>query len=179
MKVVNTKFGGLKIILTNKNSDSRGCLRETFKKKLINWNNLIFDYSTTSKKNVLRGFHFQSKFMQAKFINVLKGKILDCVIDLRKSSKTFGKSFSIILSEKNCLSLYVPEGFAHAYYTYSDLSIIYYKLSNYYHPEYEDGLLWNDKFLKIKWPFKKPIVSKKDSKLKTFLEFKKIYKYLK
>ena len=94
-------------------------------------------------------------------MNVLKGKVFDCVVDLRKSSKTFGKSFSIILSEENCLSLYVPEGFAHAYYTYSDLSIIYYKLSNYYHPECEDGLVWNDKFLKIKWPKKNPIVSKR------------------
>ena len=130
------------------------------------------------KKNVLRGFHFQSKFKQAKFVNVLKGKIFDCVVDLRKSSKTFGKSFSIELSEKNCLSLYVPEGFAHAYYTYSDLSIIYYKLSNYYHPEYEDGLLWNDKFLNIKWPIKKPIISKKDNNLKSFSEFLKIYRCL-
>ena len=178
MKVINTKFKDLKIISQRKNSDSRGMLRETFKKEIIKWNNLIFDYVTTSKKNVLRGFHFQSKFQQAKFVSVLKGKILDSVIDLRKSSKTFGKSFSIELSEKNCLSLYVPEGFAHAYYTYSDLSIIYYKLSNYYHPEYEDGLLWNDKSLNIKWPIKKPRISKKDNNLKTFSEFLKIYRYL-
>ena len=178
MKVINTKFKDLKIISQRKNSDSRGMLRETFKKEIIKWNNLIFDYVTTSKKNVLRGFHFQSKFQQAKFVSVLKGKILDSVIDLRKSSKTFGKSFSIELSEKNCLSLYVPEGFAHAYYTYSDLSIIYYKLSNYYHPEYEDGLLWNDKFLNIRWPIKKPIISKKDNNLKSFSEFLKIYKCL-
>ena len=178
MKIINTKFQDLKIISQKKNSDSRGNLRETFRREIIKWDNLIFDYATTSKKNVLRGFHFQSKFKQAKFVNVLKGKIFDCVIDLRKSSKTFGKSFSIELSEKNCLSLYVPEGFAHAYYTYSDLSIIYYKLSNYYHPEYEDGLLWNDKLLNIKWPVKKPIISKKDNNLKTFSEFLKIYRYL-
>ena len=178
MKVINTKFKDLKIISHKKHVDSRGMLREIFNKKIINWNNLIFDFTTTSKKNVLRGFHFQYKFQQAKFVNVLKGKVFDCVVDLRKSSKTFGKSFSIILSEENCLSLYVPEGFAHAYYTYSDLSIIYYKLSNYYHPECEDGLVWNDKFLKIKWPKKNPIVSKKDKKLITFSEFKKIYKSL-
>jgi len=178
MKIINTKFQDLKIISQKKNSDSRGNLRETFRREIIKWDNLIFDYATTSKKNVLRGFHFQSKFKQAKFVNVLKGKIFDCVVDLRKSSKTFGKSFSIELSEKNCLSLYVPEGFAHAYYTYSDLSIIYYKLSNYYHPEYEDGLLWNDKFLNIKWPIKKPIISKKDNNLKSFSEFLKIYRCL-
>ena len=105
MKVINTKFKDLKIISHKKHVDSRGMLREIFNKKIINWNNLIFDFTTTSKKNVLRGFHFQYKFQQAKFVSVLKGKILDCVIDLRKKSKTFGKSFRIELSEKNCKSL--------------------------------------------------------------------------
>ena len=178
MKVVNTKFKDLKIILQKKHGDVRGNLRETFRKKIIKWDELVFDYATTSKKNVLRGFHFQSRFKQAKFVSVLKGKILDYVIDLRKKSKTFGKCFSIELSDENCKSLYIPEGFAHAYYSFSKLNIIYYKLSNYYHPKYEDGILWNDNFLKIKWPIKKPIVSKKDKNLKTFLNFKKIYKGL-
>jgi len=178
MKILTTKFSGLKIISHKKNSDSRGLLREIYKKKIIKWDNLIFDYVTISKKNVLRGFHFQSKFTQAKFVNVLKGKILDVVVDLRKSSRTFGKSFSIILSEKNCLSLYIPKGFAHAYFTYENNSVIYYKLSNYYHPEFEDGLLWNDKYLKVKWPTKIPLVSKKDKKLLSFAEFKKNYKNL-
>ena len=176
MRVINTKFKNLKIIQHKKHGDSRGFLRETFRKKIIKWDELIFDYSTTSKKNVLRGFHFQHKFKQAKYVSVLKGKILDCVVDLRKKSKTFGKSFSIELSENNCRSLYIPEGFAHAYYSFSKLNIIYYKLSNYYHPEYEDGILWNDKSLKVKWPTKKPAVSKKDKILKTFVEFKKKYK---
>ena len=178
MKVIDTKFKDLKIIQQKKHGDSRGNLRETFIKKIIKWDKLIFDYATTSKKNVLRGFHFQSKFKQAKFVSVLKGKILDCVIDLRKGSKTFGKSFSIELSENNCRSLYIPEGFAHAYYSFSKLNIIYYKLSNYYHPEYEDGIIWNDNIVKNKWPTKKPIISKKDRKLRTFLDFKKIYKGL-
>ena len=178
MKVIDTKFKGLKIIQQIKHGDGRGNLRETFIKKIIKWDKLIFDYATTSKKNVLRGFHFQSKFLQAKFVSVLKGKILDCVIDLRKKSKTFGKSFKIKLSDNNCKSLYIPAGFAHAYYSFSDLNIIYYKLSNYYHPEFEDGILWNDNFLKIKWPSKKPLVLKKDKKLKTFLTFKQVYKGL-
>ena len=176
MRVINTKFKNLKIIQHKKHGDSRGFLRETFRKKIIKWDELIFDYTTTSKRNVLRGFHFQHKFKQAKYVSVLKGKILDCVVDLRKKSKTFGKSFSIELSENNCKSLYIPEGFAHAYYSFSKLNIIYYKLSNYYHPEYEDGILWNDKSLKVKWPTKKPTVSKKDKILKTFVEFKKKYK---
>ena len=174
MKIIKTRFKGLYIIKQKKHNDNRGSLRETFRKNIINWDKLIFDYATTSKKNVLRGFHFQSKYKQAKFVSVLKGKILDCVIDLRRLSKTYGKSFSIILSEKNCLSLYVPEGFAHAYYTYNN-SVIYYKLSNYYQSKFEDGLLWNDKFFKIKWPNKKPKLSKKDRKLKSFKEFKKTY----
>ena len=174
MKIIKTRFKGLYIVKQKKHKDNRGSLRETFRKSIINWNQLVFDYATNSKKNVLRGFHFQSKYKQAKFVSVLKGKILDCVIDLRKLSKTYGKSFSIILSEENCLSLYVPEGFAHAYYTYND-SIIYYKLSNYYQSKFEDGLLWNDKFLKIQWPNKKPKLSKKDRKLKSFEEFKKKY----
>ncbi len=175
MNVISTKFKGLKIIQQKNHGDARGNLRETFRKKIIKWDELIFDYATTSKENVLRGFHFQSKFKQAKFVSVLKGKILDCVIDLRKKSKTFGRCFSIELSEKNCRSLYIPEGFAHAYYSFSSLNIIYYKLSNYYHPKYEDGIIWNDKSLKNNWSIKKPIVSKKDKKLRTFPDFIKTY----
>jgi len=175
MHVINTKFKDLKIIQQKKHGDGRGYLRETFIKKIIKWDELIFDYATTSKKNVLRGFHFQSKFKQSKFVSVLKGRIFDYVIDLRKKSKTYGKCFSIELSENNCKSLYIPEGFAHAYYSFENLNIIYYKLSNYYQPKYEDGIIWNDKFLKPKWPSKKPIVSKKDKKLKTFFNFKKTY----
>ena len=176
MQIINTKFKGLKIIKHKKHSDKRGYLREIYRKQIVKWDELIFDYATDSKKNVLRGFHFQSKYKQTKFVSVLKGKILDCVVDLRKSSKTFGKTFRIILSDKNCLSLYIPEGFAHAYYSYSSSNIIYYKLSNYYQPKFEDGILWNDKYLNINWPSKKPRVSKKDRNLRTFLEFKKIYK---
>ncbi len=178
MKIVDTNIKGLKVIIQKKHGDPRGYLRETYRKKIIKWNNLIFDYATTSKKNVLRGFHFQTKFKQAKFVSVLKGKILDCVIDLRKNSKTFGKSFCIELSEKNCKSLYIPEGFAHAYYSFSNLNIIYYKLSNYYYPKYEDGIIWKDISVKKKWPTKRPIVSKKDQKLRTLNNFIKIFKGL-
>ena len=91
MYVINTKFEGLKIIQQKKFGDSRGNLRETFKKKIIKWDNLIFDYATVSKKNVIRGFHFNSKFPQAKFVTVLKGKILDYVLDLRKKSNSKSK----------------------------------------------------------------------------------------
>ena len=126
----------------------------------------------------MRGFHFQLKNKQSKYVNVLKGKILDVVIDLRKNSKTFGKTYKIILSKENALGLHIPAGFAHAYYSYEKENIIYYKLDNYYNPKYESGIIFNDKTLKIKWPKKNMIVSKKDKKLITISQFKKKFKYL-
>ena len=98
MKIYKTKFKDLLIIKQKNNLDKRGSLRETFNKKVFKQNRFIFEYCTISKINSLRGFHFQYKFQQAKYVNVLKGKILDCVIDLRKNSKTFGKIFKIILN---------------------------------------------------------------------------------
>jgi len=103
---------------------------------------------------------------------------MDCVIDLRKNSKTFGDNFKIILSDKNNLSLYIPEGFAHAYYSYEKENIIYYKLNNYYKPKFEDGINVLDKKLKIKWPSKIFLISKKDKKLGTLENFKAKYKQL-
>ena len=177
MKILKTKFKDLKIIKHKTFYDKRGFLRITHNQKKLN-KKFIFEYCTNSKKNSLRGFHFQYKFQQAKYVTVLKGKILDCVIDLRKKSKTFGKIFKIILSQDNKLSLFIPEGFAHAYFSYERENIIYYKLSNYYQSKFEDGILVNDPMLKIRWPNGKKIISNKDKKLKTFSEFKKIYKFL-
>ena len=175
MKLIKTKFKDLKIIKLKRNNDSRGYLAETYNKKLIGGKELVFDYKVISKKNIFRGFHFQYKFQQVKLISVLKGKILDCVIDLRKNSKTFGKTFKIILSEKNNLSLYVPSGFAHSYLTLDKKNIVYYKLSNYYAPKFESGILWNDRDLKVKLPIKKPKISKKDKTLPSFDDFCKNY----
>ena len=177
MKITKTKFKDLLIIKNNNNIDERGSLREIFNKKILN-KKFVFEFCTTSKANSLRGFHFQHKFQQAKFVNVLKGKILDCVIDLRKNSKTFGKTFKIILSDKNFLSLYIPEGFAHAYYSYEKINIIYYKLTNYYKPQFESGINLLDKKLKINWPSKKLNISEKDKKLKSFKNFSESYKFL-
>ena len=170
MKIYKTKIKDLLVIKQKNNIDSRGSLRETYNKKLLN-KKFVFEYCTTSKKNIVRGFHFQSKFQQAKYVNVLKGKILDVVIDLRKRSKTFGKSFKIILSKENAISLFIPRGFAHAYYSFEEENIIYYKLDNFYKPKYEHGIIHNDKKIKIKWPKRKMIVSKKDKKLKSFQNF--------
>jgi len=175
MIVKKTKFKGLLVVKQLNNIDTRGSLRETFNDKYLK-KKFIFEYCTTSKKNVLRGFHFQSKFKQSKYVNVLKGKILDVVIDLRKRSKTFGKSFKIVLSKKNALGLFIPAGFAHAYYSYEKENIIYYKLDNYYAPKYESGIVYNDTSIKVKWPKKKMIVSKKDKELLSLKEFKKKYK---
>ena len=177
MKILKTKIKDLLIIKQKNNIDRRGSLKEIFDKRILN-KNFIFEYCTTSKKNALRGFHFQHKFQQAKFVSVLKGKILDYVIDLRKNSKTFGKTFKIILSDKNCISLYIPEGFAHAYFSYEKLNIIYYKLTNYYKPKFESGINLLDKNIEVKWPKKKFNISKKDKKLISFNEFCKTYKFL-
>ena len=177
MKIFKTKFKDLYIIKQINNSDRRGNLRETYDIRLLK-KNFLFEYCTTSKKGVLRGFHFQSKFQQSKYVNVLKGKILDVVVDLRKNSKTFGKTFKIILSKENATGLYIPRGFAHAYYSYEKENIIYYKLDNYYAPKYENGIIYNDKDLKIKWPKKKMIISKKDINLPSLNEFKKKFKNL-
>ena len=174
MKIYKTKIKDLLVIKQKNNTDNRGSLRETFNKKLLN-KKFVFEYCTTSKKNILRGFHFQTKFQQSKFVNVLKGKILDVVIDLRKNSKTFGKSFKIILSQKNATSLYIPKGFAHAYLSYDVENIIYYKLDNFYKPKFEDGIIFNDRQLKIKWPKLKITISKKDKKLRTLKDFINTY----
>ena len=178
MKIIKTKFAGLFIVKHKNNIDQRGSLRETFNEKVLKKKNFVFEYCTTSKRGSLRGFHFQYKFQQAKYVSVLKGKILDCVIDLRKNSKTFGKIFKIILSDKNCMSLYIPRGFAHAYYSFEGLNTIYYKLDNFYFPKYESGINLMDKNIKINWPRKKFFVSKKDKNLMSFQDFCKIYKSL-
>lgn len=177
MKIIKTKFKDLIILKQKNNIDKRGNLREIFNKKILK-KNFVFEYCTTSKANALRGFHFQYNYQQAKYVNVIKGKILDCVVDLRKNSKTFGQTYKIILSDKNCLSLYIPEGFAHAFYSYEKINIIYYKLTNFYKPKYERGINLMDKTLKIKWPNTKFKISKKDKNLGTFKDFLKNHKFL-
>ena len=123
-----------------------------------------------SKKNVIRGLHIQTKKPQAKVITVVSGKIMDVAVDLRKNSKTFGKYYSLIISDKSDYSFYVPEGFAHGFLCLSDECIVHYKCSEYRHKESETTLDWRDQEVKIKWPIKKPILSKKD-KIGKNLEF--------
>ena len=175
MILKKNKFNDLFIIKQKNNKDKRGFLRETFNNKILN-KKFIFEYCTTSKKNVLRGFHIQTKNQQSKYVSVLKGKIIDVVIDLRKNSKTFGKTFKITLSSKNCLSLYIPRGFAHAYYSLGSENIIYYKLDNYYSPKHDNGIIYNDSKLKINWGKRKKIISRKDKKLPSLEKFLKKFK---
>ena len=163
MKIIKTKFEGLFIVKQKRNQDRRGFLRETFNNKILK-KKFCFEYFTYSKKNVLRGFHFQINKPQSKYVNVLKGKILDCVVDLRKKSKTFGKQFKTILSEKNCRSIFIPEGFAHGFSCFGKENIVIYSCTNYRNPSGERGILWNDKTLNINWRIKSPIISEKDKK---------------
>ena len=172
MKVIKTKFKDLKIYKKKYFKDSRGYFLELYKKKIIN-KNFPFTCISYSKKNVLRGLHMQTRNAQGKYVSVLKGKVLDVVVDLRPKSKTFGKHFKIILSEKNSTSIYIPEGFAHGFCGLARENYLLYSCSNYRDKKAELGIKWNDADLKIKWPITKPITSAKDKKNITLAEFKK------
>ena len=173
MKLKKTKFKDLVIYEKNTYKDKRGYFRELYLQKHFN-NKFPFDVMSYSKKNVLRGLHLQLKQSQAKLITVLKGKIFDVSLDCRKKSKTFGKFFSIILSENENKSLLITKGFAHGFCSLTEDVVLHYKCSNYRHKDSETGILWNDKDIGIKWPIKKPIVSNKDKENLKFKDFKKI-----
>ena len=171
MKIKSTKFKDLKIISSQVHYDKRGFFRETFKSKFFSKKKFIFSCVSSSKKNVIRGLHLQRKFAQGKYISVLKGEIFDVVVDLRKNSKNFGKYFSIRLSDKNGLSIFIPEGFAHGFVGMKKENLISYQCTNYRSKKNEVGILWNDKDIKIKLPIKKPIISSKDRKNISLREF--------
>jgi dTDP-4-dehydrorhamnose 3,5-epimerase len=175
MKIERTKFKDLLIFKKSNFKDSRGYFLENFKKKLLKYN-FPFTCLSFSKKNVLRGLHLQVNKMQGKYISVLKGRIIDVAVDLRKNSRTFGKHYKIELSEKNCKSIFIPPGFAHGFYTLDKENYVLYSCTNYRNKNSEVGILWNDLDLKIKWPTVKPIVSDKDKKNISFDEFNKKYK---
>jgi len=169
MKIKNVNIKGLKIIKTKMFFDSRGFFKEVFRNNLIK-KNFKFDVMSSSKKNVIRGLHIQTKKPQAKVITVVSGKIMDVAVDLRKNSKTFGKYYSLIISDKSEYSFYIPEGFAHGFLCLSDKCIVHYKCSEYRHKESETTLHWRDQEVKIRWPINKPILSEKD-KVGKNLEF--------
>ena len=173
MKKKNTKFKDLIILEDKVYKDNRGNLREAFNKKYIK-KNLYLSIASISKKNVLRGLHLQIKKSQDKLISVLKGKILDVVVDLRKNSKTFGKHFKITLSDKSAKYLFVPKGFAHGFLGLEKENIVLYSCSNLRHSKYERSIKWNDNDLKIKWGIKNPILSKRDKLALSLKDFIKL-----
>ena len=170
--IKKTKFKDLILINNISFKDNRGYFKELLKEKYLN-RKFPFLVMSFSKKNVIRGLHLQTKNSQGKFISVIKGKIFDVVVDLRKKSKTFGKSFSVILSEKNAKSIFIPPGFAHGFCTLSDENYIVYSCTKYRDAKHETGIRFDDKDLKIRWPIKNPVMSKKDKSNLSLNEFKR------
>ena len=171
MKIIKTKIKGLLLLKTSIYKDKRGFFKEVEKNKVLK-KKFIFDCFSYSKKNTLRGMHLQTKKSQAKIITVVHGKILDVVVDLRKNSETYGKHFTIEISQKSNFSLYIPEKFAHGFLCLSRDCAVYYKCSNYRDKNSETTIKWDDKDLKIKWPITKPLLSKKDKVGINFTDFK-------
>ena len=161
MKIKKTNFKDLLIVENQKYIDSRGEFREILVEKEIKIK-FPFNVISTSKKNVIRGLHYQVNKPQGKYVSVIKGEILDVAVDLRKNSKTFGKHYKILLTEKNCKSIFIPSGFAHGFSCLGKQNIVIYSCTDYRYLAGERGILWNDKTLKIDWKVKKPILSKKD-----------------
>ncbi|MDA7573035.1 dTDP-4-dehydrorhamnose 3,5-epimerase [Candidatus Pelagibacter sp.] len=174
MKIIKTKFKDLFLYKRNTFLDNRGFFRELFLQKLVK-KKFPFDVISLSKKNVIRGLHIQLKKPQGKLLTVLRGKIFDVALDCRKNSKTYGKIFTVYLSDKNNTSLYIPEGFAHGFCALENNTLLHYKCTNYRYAKSERGILWNDTKLKIKWPTKKAIISNKDKSNYSFKEFEKKY----
>ena len=172
MLIEKTKFKDLIIVRSHVYKDRRGFFKEIYKRKILK-KELIFDCLSYSKKNTIRGLHFQRKNAQAKFITVVQGKILDVVVDLRKNSKTFGKHFAIIMNYNSNFSIFIPEGFAHGFACLSKTCTLYYRCTNYRHKHSETTLRWNDPDLNINWMVKNPILSKKDKNGKFLIDIKK------
>jgi dTDP-4-dehydrorhamnose 3,5-epimerase len=162
VKLIKTKFKGLKLIKSKIFKDKRGFFKEVFQNKIEKNNKFVFDCMSYSKKNVLRGLHFQSINPQAKLLTVVEGEMFDVCLDLRKKSKSYGKYFSIKLSQDSDLSILIPPGFAHGFLCLSKKCVVYYKCSKYRNNKSEKTILWNDPDLAIKWPCKNPLLSKKD-----------------
>ena len=166
MKKIKTQFKDLFIFKSENHFDKRGFFRELIIEKQVK-SKFKFFVVSKSKKNVLRGLHFQSNNPQGKYLSVIKGKIFDVAVDCRPKSKTFGKFFKVILSDKNCRSIFIPPGFAHGFVGMNTENIVMYGCTNYRDKKSESGIMWNDPFLNIKWPIKKPIISDKDKNNKS------------
>ena len=171
--MIKTKFKDLFIIQNKSFKDNRGYFRELIREEKIS-KKFPFLVMSFSKKSVIRGLHIQQKKSQGKFISVIKGKIFDVAVDLRKNSKTFGKYYQCTLSEKNGKSVFIPPGFAHGFQALKNENYIVYSCTQYRHSKSEKSIQFNDKKLNIKWPIKKKIVSKKDNNAMSLKQFIKI-----
>jgi dTDP-4-dehydrorhamnose 3,5-epimerase len=170
MKVTETRLPGVKIIDPLVFSDSRGCFYESFNQQRFDQlvqKNVTFlqDNHSVSTKGVIRGLHYQiSPFSQGKLVRVVSGAVFDVAVDIRADSKGFGKWVGVELTADNNRQLWIPEGYAHGFQVISDSAVFLYKTTNFYSPEHERCIRWDDPTLSIDWPIKdKPLVSDKDS----------------
>ena len=179
IKKIDTSIDGMIVIEPKVFSDERGYFMETYNKEEFEEIGLgvefVQDNESRSKKGVLRGLHFQTKFPQGKLVRVLQGSVFDVGVDLRKGSVTYGKWEGVFLSEQDQRMFYIPEGCAHGFLVLSDSAVFTYKCTNLYHPEYDSGIIYNDKDIGIEWPteqIKQIILSDKDKQLKTLSEMR-------
>ncbi len=163
-KTINSEIQGIRLFELKKFGEERGSFWESFQKNKLNIDfDFVQDNIATSQKDVLRGLHFQSPPVdQGKFVQVIKGSVIDVIVDIRKNSTTYGQHLCVNLSNQNNLALWVPPGFAHGYLTLEDNTIFHYKCTNIYNPDSEGGLMWNDPGLNIDWGIDNPILSNKD-----------------
>lgn len=176
MEVIKTHIPDLLVIKPKVFEDPRGYFYESYNTAAFQQHGIdvtfVQDNQSLSQKNVLRGLHFQNPpHAQAKLVRVIKGAVLDVVVDIRKSSPTYGQYFDIELSEKNKIQLWIPEGFAHGFLTLENDTIFFYKCTNYYNKSSEDCILWDDKDIGINWNTNSPLLSEKDRLGKPFKEF--------
>ena len=181
---IKTKINDLYIIEQKVFGDDRGYFMEIYNKKDFNdaGLNMVFvqDNESKSKKGVLRGMHFQTKFTQGKLVRCTMGQVYDVAVDLRKGSPTYGQWEGVLLSAENKKQFYIPEGFAHGFLVLSDEAVFNYKCTNLYAPEYDGGLLWNDPDVGIVWPFEgidEIILSEKDKVQPTLKELDLPFEY--
>lgn len=169
---------GLKIITPAVHGDDRGYFMETYQKKEFTAAGItcefVQDNQSASKKGVLRGLHFQIHYPQSKLVRVVRGEVYDCAVDLRPGSATFGKSFGVVLSAENKKQFYIPKNFAHGFLVLSEEAEFCYKVDDFWHPNDEGGLMWNDPDLAVDWPLEdgaELILSDKDTKHPSFREY--------
>lgn len=183
LKKIETEIEGVYIIEPTIFGDERGFFFESYNKKDFQeigiLDEFVQDNHSKSRKGVLRGLHFQTEHSQGKLIRVIKGGVLDIAVDLRKDSATFGKSIKVELTEENKRMLYIPKNFAHGFLTITEKAECLYKCNDYYYPEYESGIIWNDSELNIDWELEKYnlkkedlIFSEKDKVHQSFKEYK-------